>query len=253
MGRGSNSDARMRELRRIDDENRKMMKRLQGTRSTVSNSRMEKEHQSQQRVMRMRQENGPKMPRSRIPLPFSVVPGPPEDPESERIEGLHAELQRRVQELERMDGYSDDDAYRPGATPVSACSPAAAAALDLPTATDEERETAGDGQLAGSEMHEPSIERREYIGGQLPEHSRLLVEKLMQEQQQPQSPLDTAAENEAVRASEDGKDAVARILAAADALDAQEFDALTGVRDYKDYLSYESVVQRSRATLQALA
>jgi len=226
IGAGSNVNRRMGELRRIDDENRRMLKRLQGAKATHSNKNHEAQHQDQQRVMRMRQESGPKVPGSRLPLPFSVVPGsePQVDPEIERVEGLHADLLRRVEELELLEGTSHYGAS-PLATPPSARSCASNAVASV-----------GEGAREVGDH----IERREYVGGQLPEHSRALVEKLFEEQEHATTDLD----------DEDDKDAVAKMLAAASALETQELDPLARV-DNAEFLSYANVVQRSRASLQA--
>lgn len=225
MGKGSNSNARMRELRRIDDENQKLMKRLTGAKPTLSNNRMEEQHREQQRVMRLRQENAPKVPGPRVPLPFDQVVPDDLDPEDVRLEGLTAALQRRVQELEKEEGiFEEGEVASAAATPASACSP-------VDAATCEEREDI--------------IERRDYVGGQMPEHSRLLVEQLMAEEYE--HPNTSPPEEDAPE--DDGKDAVARILAAADALEAH--DPLIGANDHHRFLSYDNVVQRSRAKIQA--
>jgi len=240
-GRGSNEDARMRELRRIDSENQRMLKRLQTTRPTVSNKSFEDQHQMQQRVMRMRQERGPKMPPSLVPLPFGAQPENDVDVEEERIEGLHAAMQRRLEELEQMEEVAvSDDGALPPATPPSARSEASRSAA----------EPGDDCETIARPDH---IEQREYVGGQMPEHSRLLVEKLMEELEdlenkaaapmQDQRDTSPPVEEDA----DDDKDAVARILAAADALDV----APTMAAPHRDYLCYDNVIQRSRATLEA--
>jgi hypothetical protein len=240
MGRGSNGDARMRELRRIDKENLRMLKRLQGAKSTVSKSRLEVEHQAQQRVMRMRQESGPKVRGGNLNLPFSLPPTLPVDTESDRLEELHAKLQRRVLELDMMDAPPED-----GAVTLSARS--AGSALAVPA--DE-----------ASLRCKTTSETREYVGGQLPEHSRALVEKLMEDYeqetlcfgrdlQQQAHAVEIKREDETSTALDD-KDAVAKMLAAVEALDAQDGDPLGCAMNYQ-YLSYDNVVQRSRAALRA--
>lgn len=240
-GRGSNEDARMRELRRIDNENQRMLKRLQTTRPTVSNKSFEDQHNAQQKVMRMRQERGPRMPPSLVPLPFSAKPENDVDEDEERIQGLHAALQRRVEELEHMDDVAvSDDGALPPVTPPSARSEAS-------------RSAAEPGDACEIIDRPDAIERREYVGGQLPEHSRALVEKLMEElgdlenkaaaPEQYQRETSPPAEEDV----DDDKDAVARILAAADALDV----APTMAAQHRDYLCYDNVIQRSRATLEA--
>jgi len=225
MGKGSNENGRMRELRRIDDENRKMLKRLQGAKPTMKVKRLEEQHRSQQQVMHMRRESGPKMPGSRLPLPFSVAPAEVEDMENERIENLHAQLLSRVQELEQQEneGHSEDGVSRPPS--VHSENSATLRLAEEPSAEEEER--------------------REFVGGQMPEHSRLLVEQLMKEMEERERPASLSPDEEALD-DDNGKNAVANMLAAADALDTQ--DGLTGGADY---LSYDNVVQRSRDCLEA--
>jgi hypothetical protein len=239
VGCGSNGNGRMKELRRIDEDNRKLLKRLNGARPTVNNKNMEDEHRAQQRVMRMRQERGPKVPQSRVPLPFSAPPAPPLDPETERLQNLHADLLRRVEELDMADRSEE---VPPLATPLSSRSQASAAGD-----RDTEDAFAEDDDAVLNRLVEVATERREYIGGQMPEHSRALVEKLMEEHEEKLNEFRVDSPVEEV--VEDDKDAVAKMLAAADALDAQEFDPFT--RPAADFLSYENVVQRSRATLEA--
>jgi len=198
----------------------------------------------------MRQEHGPKMPGSRFPLPFSAPPVADLDldPENDRIEGLHAELQRRVEELEKLEGHPEDGDSKP-ATPHSARSSVSVDAA--PTAA-----TGREGEAASERCD------REYIGGQLPEHSRALVEKLMEEEdiarhcadeitrlvEERDKAHEPASTPPAEETLEDDRDAVAKMLAAADALGTEDLDPLGGGRDY---LSYENVVQRSRASLEA--
>lgn len=51
---GSNNGARMKELNRIDAENKRMLGRLRTATSSVSISKLEEQHKSQQRIMQMR-------------------------------------------------------------------------------------------------------------------------------------------------------------------------------------------------------
>jgi len=243
-GRGSNESARMRELRRIDTENQRMLKRLQSARPIVSNKKHEAEHQEQQRVMRMRQEQGPKMPRSKVPLPFTDLGLLPaydeEEQDTDRIADMHAEMKRRLEELDQMDGTANnEDSASAPASPRSARTSASA----------NDAETGNPDELG--DRHEASP-KREYVGGQMPEHSRLMVEKLMEELEEMERPKVPAQDQDTppLEEEDDDPDAVARMLAAADALDAQELEPAAGMAA-PGYLSYESVVQRSRAALEA--
>lgn len=236
-GRGSNFDHRLKEMRRIDDENQRLLRRLRGTKSTVNNSRMEDQHRAQQKLMRMRQEHGPKLVQ-RGPLPFD--PLPPQSAaelENERVCNLHSELERRLAALEiEEDRAQTDD--------------------ELPSPCGSEGSPVGDRP------------RRQYLGGDIPEASRALTEALMgsdfakefnaaplqspdedadQETGEQEEPVEPLAAPEAEEAESNEKQSAAMIMKACEAIDAQEIDALTaGER----YLDYENVVQRARASLE---
>jgi hypothetical protein len=231
MGRGSNSEARMREMRRIDDENRRLLKRLQGSKSTVSNKRMEEQHRAQQKIMNLRQEHAPRMPGRQGRLPFSALPISNVDPETQRLQDLHEELQRRLEYLEEQE-------------PALAASLTATPRSVHSSQLDDGANHIDSNHEDGLHVDDEDLGGREYIAGQLPEHSRKIVEELMREHYEPTSPQVGDAEEDA----DSAKEAAAEMFRRATAMEAQEFDKLAGE---VDYLSYESVVQRSRASLIA--
>jgi len=256
MGRGSNGDARMREMRRIDDENRKLLTRLNGAKPTVKVNKLEEQHNAQQKVMRMRRQNGPKEPQSRFPLPFQLdldaAPAEEEvDYDLQRIEGLHAGLQQQWEEMQEQEQTGSGEV-----TPLPAASPrsvASDAAVDPDTtaAVGEIEEHAYD-ELSvardfGGGVGHGGAERRDFIAGAMPEHSRSMVEKMMEEYngERPNSSGPLPAEEGLFRV-EDDRDAVAKMLAAADALEVQTYDPCS---DGAEFLSYANVVQRTRASV----
>merc|ERR1719329_1579483 len=81
----------------------------------------------------------------------------------------------------------------------------------------------------------------------MPEHSRTMVEQMMEEYngERPNSagPLPPA---DGLFAVENDRDAVAKMLAAADALETQTYDPCS---DGAEFLDYANVVQRTRANI----
>lgn len=255
MGRGSNGDARMREMRRIDEENRKLLKRLNGAKPSVKVNQLEEQHKAQQKVMRMRRENGPKEPQSRFPLPFQLAPGaePAEDEvdyDLQRIEGLHAGLQQQWEEMQEQEQCGSGEA-----TPLAAASPRSARSVASDAAVDPDT-SAAVGETEEHAYDELSVardfggggERRNFIAGTMPEHSRAMVEKMMEEYngERPNSagPLPPA---EGLFAAEQDRDAVAKLMAAAEGMEMQTYDPCN---DGAEFLSYANVVQRTRASLE---
>lgn len=225
MGKGSNENGRMRELRRIDVENRRMLQRLQGAKATLSNNRLEQQHQVQQHVMRMRQESASRMPGSRPPLPFDAQKAPALDLRRDHVEDLHAEMLHRLQEMDKQEGHFENGASQ-AATPRSVCSPSSAT---IPSTSRQEGVSC--------------VGRSEFMCGQMPNHSRLMVEQMMDEFQESFKPTSLPVD-EVMPDDANDKNAVASLMAAAEALDSHALEA-TG------YLSYEHVVERSRNYLAA--
>merc|ERR1719237_780388 len=73
QGRGSNSGARTRELRRIDAENQKLLRRLRSTKASVSVSQLEEEHRAKRGLVRLRCEHQPALPELEAPPPRTLL------------------------------------------------------------------------------------------------------------------------------------------------------------------------------------
>lgn len=137
----SNATNQCKELRRIDDENKRLLRRLQGAKPTVNRSKMDKDFNAQQKVMRMRCEHQkPEWPKPEPLLKLPVLEGHAVNPADGDIEcnpffELH---QYRACELDAI-----DDAEAP------------------------------------EDTHALSPALREMIGGDIPAHSRAIVDKLM--------------------------------------------------------------------------
>lgn len=237
----------MRELRRIDAENQKLLKRISGAKPTIANKKNEEEHQAQQKIMRMRQEHGPRMPPSQIPLPFSAINAAhQEDVESKRLQDLVESMQKKVEDEEALEKQPvEEEICDEGADtddiPLSGRSSASNAA---PPEKD----------------HTDHTEGREYTAGVMPNHSKSLVDKLMEEMEeleqrnkQPETVVEKEdAEDTRRQEAEFDRDAVVKMLAAADALDTcSPQDLAPLASDGGGYMSYENVIQRSRAALEA--
>merc|ERR1719424_1168662 len=194
--RASPLEPRMREMRRIDDENRKLLTRLNGAKPTVKVNKLEEQHNAQQKVMRMRRQNGPKEPQSRFPLPFQLdldaAPAEEEvDYDLQRIEGLHAGLQQQWEEMQEAEQCGSGEV-----TPLAAASPRSARSVASDAAVDPDTSAAA-GETEEHAYDELSVardfgggvghggaERRDFIAGAMPEHSRSMVEKMMEERRQ---------------------------------------------------------------------
>lgn len=237
-GRGSNFGTRIQAMRRIDDENRRLLKRIQGAKPSVNYSKLEEQHQAQQRIMRMRREN---LSREELADPLYRPPRLPifeEVPFSHRSSSA-ADLDNMSERLFHLRQASDDAVE--------------ASENDAPESESGAAET--------------SV-LREYIGGKLPEASRVLAAALMEEHfgeaaddgnetgrtaDHAMGVSDQVVAVDAEEAAEASKAAAAEMLRAAEAMDvqvckaAEPLDALAG----GDVLDYANVVARSRAGLQA--
>lgn len=153
-GVGSNAPARLQELRRIDDENRRIMKRLASTKPSadVRVHKLENGFRNQQKVMRMRCEHGQRsasVPRLRRHAQVDAA-----DEECARL--------LRVEAMHREGSY-----------------------LDLPESADAEL---SEGERDdGSQISPMSLLPRNGAmqGGALPNHSRQITEALMAKYQKP--------------------------------------------------------------------
>jgi len=227
MPAGSRAGARVKELQRIDTENQRLLKRLQSTKAAVNMSKFEKDHQAQQRYMKMHCEH-PKedwlLERAQqqsllaaqmavraasraLPPPVSQEPPGPTDAECQRILRLQDSLRKRV-------GDGDDEE------------------LEQDQLSEEE------GPLEEIEEAVEAVEmvarpRPKLIGehaGFLPDSSHSLVEQLMAQYAQ----LQEEEEEDSEAAAAEAKAAAHAAFRKAEALDVASEDAI---------LSYEKVVQ----------
>lgn len=76
---GSRVGQRVKELKRIDAENQRLLKRLQGTKATVSMTKLDEAHKVQQKFMRMRCERQHPDWKEDLPLPMAKAEEPTED------------------------------------------------------------------------------------------------------------------------------------------------------------------------------
>lgn len=229
---GSRAGARVKELQRIDAENQRLLKRLQGTKAAVNMSKLDKEHKVQQQYMRMHCEH-PKedwlLERAQqqsllaaqmavraaskaLPPPISQEPPGPSDAECQRLLRLQDSLRRRA-------GLKDDFEAYGGWSPAS---PGVRSEADEPN--------------EGLADEKPQRPKPKLIGehaGFLPESSHNLVEQLMAQYAQ----LQVEEEEDTEAAVAEAKAAAAAAFRKAEALDVASDDAM---------LSYERVVESRR-------
>mmetsp|Transcript_1526 Transcript_1526/g.4596 ORF Transcript_1526/g.4596 Transcript_1526/m.4596 type:complete len:339 (+) Transcript_1526:68-1084(+) len=222
VGTGSKSNARVRELRRIDEDNQRLLRRLQGAKSSVCLPALEEQHQRRQKVMRMRCEHQrsewrelyppPKLGAARLQQPLSPVDSEGQiDAECERL----LQLQERLRSKMDLATSLSDTAAWPEAESEGQPSPRSAA----------ETPSGGIGSM---------------LGGVLPASSKAMVDSLLAE-----DAARHAAEMERLKddPNEDAEDAAnAAKEAAANALRmAMAVDASS-----EGLLAYGDVVQRFR-------
>lgn len=175
---GSHTTARERELRRIDAENQRLLKRLQGAKSSVNLAKYDNDYSRQQKVMRMRLEHPNDVARqeakaANMALKERFVSVPMMDPMDEefaRLLQLKQHLQGQadagsetneedVPTLRPNDfGDVDEEASRPASSSSGAGTP-------------------GGGRRAAGRA--PASPARTYDAGVMPAHSRAIVEELM--------------------------------------------------------------------------
>mmetsp|Transcript_75070 Transcript_75070/g.223751 ORF Transcript_75070/g.223751 Transcript_75070/m.223751 type:complete len:347 (-) Transcript_75070:224-1264(-) len=229
IGTGSKCGARMREMRRIDEDNQRLLKKLQGAKSSVNLPQLEDQHRHRQKVMRMRCEHQrPEWkemfppPRIRASQPMSPVASEGQiDAECERLLKLQEQLRSK---MEAADSLSDAGAL-PEATGDELGSPSAHRAVG-----------SSDSPHRGSETPTASLEM---VGGVIPARSRALAESLLAEEglelgRPGRVAVDNAEDTE--EAALAAKEAAANALRMAQALDV-ESDGL---------LAYGDVVSRFR-------
>mmetsp|Transcript_56124 Transcript_56124/g.180126 ORF Transcript_56124/g.180126 Transcript_56124/m.180126 type:complete len:336 (-) Transcript_56124:315-1322(-) len=207
-GAGSRLPARLQELRRIDVENQRLLKRLHGTKASVSLLRLDEEHRSQQQLMRMRCEHQ----RSEWKAP------PPRRSAS-------------AAELQVLAPVETAELYAAGHGEPFEQEPPALELLELEPSGQEPQGLAVDTQEPGqADALSPAF------GGAIPAASRALAEALLAGHFSSQSQA-AAAEQDAEAAAAEAKDAAAAALRMATALDAGS----------EDLLAYGDVVQRLRS------
>lgn len=230
---GSRAGARVKELQRIDAENQRLLKRLQSTKAAVNMSKFEKDHQVQQRYMKMHCEH-PKedwlLERAQqqsllaaqmavraasraLPPPVSKEPPGPTDAECQRILRLQDSLRKRAageeDELDELDELDQDMNLEQDLEEVTQEGPL------------EERPVRPKPKLIGEHA------------GFLPDSSHSLVEQLMAQYAQ----LQEEEEEDTEAAVAEAKAAANAAFRKAEALDVASDDAM---------LSYERVVQTRR-------
>lgn len=231
---GSRAGARVKELQRIDAENQRLLKRLQSTKAAVNMSKFEKDHQVQQRYMKMHCEH-PKedwlLERAQqqsllaaqmavraasraLPPPVSKEPPGPTDAECQRILRLQDSLRKRAageeDELDELDELDED----------------------MNLVQQDLEEVVQEGPLE----EKPARPKPKLIGehaGFLPDSSHSLVEQLMAQYAQ----LQEEEEEDTEAAVAEAKAAANAAFRKAEALDVASDDAM---------LSYERVVQIRR-------
>jgi len=232
---GSRTNVRMKELRRIDSENQRMLKRLQGAKSSVSMKDLNERNRQQEGYMRLRcNEQRPEWQRedaarrraanqARLARAASEAPRDPVDEEMEALSRLQDHFRRQAED----DGADFER---------------------------EQEELAGEplsfrGSHAGSPQAILSPPRqREGIGGQIPASSQAIVDQLMADhlrEAEAQDQLlggmggnheeESAEEESAEEAHRAAKEAAAKAFSLATACGAGQ----------EDMLDFHHVIQRS--------
>jgi len=236
-GAGSKANARVREMRRIDFENQRMLKRLQGAKASVDLNKFDQAYSRQQKVMRMRCEHIPDEEKEAARQANAAVRERMfsdrnveelMDPEVERLLRLQDEFRRRAaddeEELEEeiegeepvrdaLDELQASQASRPGSSSSSRPGSRGRAA--------EEGGSKGPSAEA-VRRSDPALQMPTFAGV-IPENSRRIVEELMANHAL-QAERDKDAEIEA----EEAKEAAARALRAAACLDVASTDLVLG-------------------------
>jgi len=241
---GSRASTRNKELRRIDAENQRLLKRLQGAKSSVDLAAKEQSYQVQQGYMKMRcehqkedwilervqneallaahlKERAAARAPPPEPAPISIEPAGPSDAECIRLLHLQDKLRARAEDAEEGgEELPEGEHLQEGGDE----SEEAVAARAL-----EEAEGA-DGEPSAT----PKKERTALsYAGLIPEASEKLVDKLMAEYAEQQA----KDEEDSLAAADDAKAAAAAAFREAEALDVASEDV---------FLSYERVVQQRR-------
>jgi len=235
---GSRAGARQKEMKRIDAENQRLLKRLQGAKAAVNMSKFDQEHKAQQRYMKMRCEHQKEdwlLERAQqqallaaqmavraasraVPPPISKEPPGPTDAECMRLLRLQDDLRRRAgEELEDEDALSQD------------------MERDVDLAMDED---VPHSPVQDQGQPKPRARLIGQYAGCMPESSQTLVDQLMAQYAQ----LQQEDEEDTEAAVAEAKAAAAAAFRKAEALDIASDDAV---------LNYEKVVETRRRREQA--
>lgn len=245
-GAGSRSGQKVKELQRIDAENQRLLKKLQGAKSTVSMAKNDESWQVQQRYMRMhceRQKESWIEERAREQAelaaamaeraaarqpagPVSEEPDGPSDAECIRLLYLQDELRRKAaaadgegSDMAEDDNLAAEDEQQDGSDAVEP---------NHGEAKDQQAEAADASQGEGS-SEKPAFR----YGGVIPEHSQNMVEELLAEYAKEQE----REELDSIEAAKVAKQAAEVAFQQAAAVDVSSDDV---------FLSYERVVRNRK-------
>eukprot|EP00930_Biecheleria_cincta_P043417 TRINITY_DN29815_c0_g2_i1.p1 TRINITY_DN29815_c0_g2~~TRINITY_DN29815_c0_g2_i1.p1 ORF type:complete len:364 (+),score=103.43 TRINITY_DN29815_c0_g2_i1:134-1225(+) len=238
-GAGSRASQKVKELRRIDAENQRLLKKLQGAKASVSMAKYDESWQVQQRYMRMHCERQKDVwieerareqaelaaamaqrAAARQPAgPFSEEPAGPSDAECIRLLYLQDELRQKAAADEEASDIAEMLDQQDASDAVE---------QDQEEAKGQQVEAADASQAEGSS--ETAAFR---FGGVIPESSKNMVEQLLAEyaKEQEQEELDS------VEAAKAAKQAAEAAFRQAEALDVASDDV---------FLSYERVVRNRK-------
>lgn len=248
-GLASKSTQKVRELKRIDFENQRMLKRLQCAKSSVDVKKSEQAHAKQQQIMRMRMENpnDARMSEARaanraLLPPRLPTPDPTHDDECDRLMQLRNQLLARA----GLDIPKEDDEESQGEASLRRSRSCGEFGSRLGTPSTGAAAGAGDDgahHLSKSRQPSPARAARSplaiFSAGTIPQNSKDIVEKLFAEHRREAK---TEEENEAE--VEDAKEAAAAALRAAEAIDLSSIDVMGRG---EDFLSYGNIIQRGKA------
>lgn len=225
-GAGSKANNRLKEMRRIDAENQRLLQRLQGAKASVNINKFDEAYAKQQKFMRMRCEHVHKEEaeaarianaavRERFFGPRQVEEGV--DPEMERLLRIQDEFRKRAEEEpegDALDEFRAAQASRPGSS----------------SSRPRSSRSAAEGDAQGFDAGYSAAPPLEYAGV-IPESSQKIVEELMaMHDQQARQAQDSEEE------AQDAKEAAAAAFRAATSLDVASSDLVLG---------YGALVQRS--------
>mmetsp|Transcript_62261 Transcript_62261/g.148593 ORF Transcript_62261/g.148593 Transcript_62261/m.148593 type:complete len:379 (+) Transcript_62261:45-1181(+) len=229
--------ARMAELRRIDEENKRILKRIQGAKPSINRAKLDEAASQQQKLMRMRCEQ----------------PGPRTAPQR---------VAKEQEDLVYYDTPRDDidlqqELANLGNNPSFIAAPSnevLAHEMQMALEGANPSEAACISDLAGEPIEEHAAEpaRKPQLGGEIPLASRMLTEALMQEHFGDHLPTSPAAQVDSGGVPpEEGGDWEAEAAAAKEAAQkafrqAQALDQESSMpwSDGLEMLSYELVVKR---------